>query len=111
MLGDSPERGTSAMRLFIERFRDDASFQELVRNDIHAALAQVGISVPRGIKVDFAYNAATALSMTLDHSADSREMATVLDDSQLEAVAGGLGSYANLEEIASFLHVFQYQQA
>lgn len=111
MLRDSRDIETSAMRLFIERFREDAGFHDLVRNDIHAALAQVGISVPRGVKVDFAYNAATALSMTLDHSTNFGEEAVQLEDSQLEAVAGGVNGLVSFEEIASFLRVFKHIQA
>lgn len=111
MLRDSPDIGSGAMRLFIERFREDSNFHDLVRSDIHAALKQVGISVPRGVKVDFASNVATALSMTLDHAGDSNDEMLMLDDNQLEAVTGGVDSHASLEEIASFLRVFKHTQA
>lgn len=111
MLRDSPEVGAGELRRFVERFREDADFHDLVRSDIHAALAQAGISVPRGIKVGFASNAATALSMTLDHCADSRDEAYMLDDSELEAVAGGTNGYASFEEIADFLRVLKHTGA
>lgn len=110
MLRDSPEAGADALRRFIERFRQDASFHDLVRNDIHAALAEVGITVPRGVKVDFASDMAVALNMTLDSSPSSGNGASVLDDDELESVAGGVDACPRLEDIARFLRVFKYSQ-
>ncbi|MFA7436648.1 hypothetical protein [Castellaniella sp.] len=111
MLQDIPGSGTGALRCFITCFRDDADFRTLARNDIRAALAQAGISVPHGVRVEFASNAARALSMALDHPADASGQDRELEDNELQAVAGGTDRQASMEEVRSFLSIFKHSKA
>jgi len=101
----------NALNRFTSRYRDDAGFQDLVRNDIRAALAQAGISVPHGVNVGFAPSAAHALSMTLDNHPAVQESGNVLDDAELLEVVGGGGAHTDIQEVRNFLSLFNLRKA
>lgn len=94
---------------FIERFRHDAAFHDLVRENTGAALAQAGIPVPQGVRVGFAPTVTQALSMTLDKSAAASAAANELEDEELLDVVGGVR--AGPEDIRNFLGIFDIGRA
>ncbi len=104
-----------ALSLFAARYRHDPGFHKLVRDDIRAALAEMGIAVPRGVSVAFAPNAAHALSMTLDRRpaavSASPVSANVLDDAELLDVVGGAGVSNDVQEVRNFLTLLKLHNA
>ncbi|CAM3799857.1 hypothetical protein [Castellaniella denitrificans] len=99
--------GAQALSRFSERFRQDALFNQLVRRDARAALAAVGIRVPVGIQIEFAPDAARAISIAVDGAPGRLDDALDLDDDQLQAVVGGTGRSASHDEVRAFLSLFK----
>lgn len=107
MLQQNTSDNTDAMDQFTTRFRNDVEFHTLVRQDTHAALAAVGIRVPSGVQVSFASDAASALNLALDQAHPTIPEGSVLDDSQLQAVAGGAGALADTYTMNEFFKLFR----
>jgi len=85
-----------------DRLRRDSSFRTLLENDTQAALQAAGISVPSGVQVRYARDAAMAVQMTLDGAPAQTERS--LSDAELMGVAGGVRSASdNAEDIQRFL--------
>lgn len=77
-------------------------FQSLVRSEPRAALAAVGIPVPRGVQVDYAADPAAALSLALDRPTHEPGDGS-LDDAELLEVVGGRALAPAMAEIDAFL--------
>lgn len=108
MLNEHMISDTQVLSRFSERFRQDALFNQLVRRDARAALVAVGIRVPVGVQIEFAPDAARAISIAVDGAPDRLDDALELDDDQLQAVVGGTGRPASRDEVHAFLSLFKH---
>lgn len=109
MKGKQLNQATS-LDQFSHRFQREAEFRDLVRQDARAALGAAGIGVPEGIRVDYAHDPASALSLALDHSGGHAGV-RALDDDQLLGVVGGVGPAANPSEVRKFLDLLDLGKA
>src|SRR5690606_21621551 len=90
MLQEDTQADASVLYRFAERFRQDPGFHQRVQSDARAALSEIGVHVPDGVRVRFAPDAASALNMALGSTPPAAPADDgVLDDALLLEVTGG----------------------
>ncbi|MGB3288946.1 MAG: hypothetical protein WBA83_06690 [Burkholderiaceae bacterium] len=110
MLQKDTQADANVLHRFAERFRQDPAFHRRVESDAQAALSEIGVQVPKGVRVRFAPDAASALDMTMGPIPavqPSPVDGEVLDDALLLEVNGGTAGTAFSHEIRQFLKLFK----
>ena len=82
----SAQQRRAAYAKLVERAWSDDAFKAKFKSDPHAALAEYGIEVPAGMKLEILENTPSKLHLPLPRAPEGE-----LSEEELESVAGGLG--------------------